>query len=578
MRTLLRIVLVLLPSLLFATAVCLYFHKSRIAWDGEPEAAGEARLVVVISFDQFRGDYLERWQHLFGPDGFERMKRDGAWYSDAHLPYANTFTAPGHASLATGCPPAVHGIIGNEWYDRATRQTVFSVDSPQHDKIPGGRPGSGSFSPHRLLAPTIGDVLRAERPRNSKVFSLSIKDRTASLMGGKNPNGAYCFDNASGHFFTSSYYSDRLHPWVEEFNTRKVADRWFNAVWDRLLDPQVYIDSVGRDDQPGEPAGTMKVFPHPLKRGEKPGTAYYQTLETSPFGNDLLWELAKACIAAEKLGQGNGSHMLFLGFSSNDKIGHTWGPDSHEVMDATLRSDLLVAEILRHLDAAVGEGRYTVFISADHGVCPLPEVSAKVHPTAERFNPVAEIEDLGTELDANFGKLGTSTSAWFDELGFPEIYLNKAAIKAKGFPYEAVETFCAQWAGNRNRMLTAHTRTRLEGPEITEDAVARRAQLSYHPARSGDVFLVAKQWCLPVGRLSTGSTHGSPHRYDTHIPVLMFGAGIPAVQEQNEPVSSLILAPAVYQVLGLAPPAVLPEKVPDAIAKKPNPPESDHGR
>jgi len=566
-----------MPSLLFSVAVFFYFHKSKSAGEAEPDAAGVARLVVVISFDQMRGDYLERWAGLFGQDGFEKMKREGAWFSDAHLPYANTFTAPGHASLATGVPPSLHGIIGNEWYDRAAKQTVFSVDSQQHYHVPGGKPDGGSFSPQRMLVPTIGDSLRAERPKNSKVFSLSLKDRSASLMGGKNPNGVYCFDSNSGKFYTSSYYGERLHPWVEDFNNRKVADRWFLSTWEHLLDPAIYVESVGVDDRAGENPGKERVFPHPLERGQAPGRVYYQTLETSPYGNDLLWELAKTCIAAEKLGQGNGSHMLFLSFSSNDKIGHVWGPDSHEVMDVTLRSDLLVADILKHLDDVVGAGRYTVFISADHGVCQMPEVSVKTHPTAERFNPVAEIEDLGAELDANFGKLGSSTSAWFDDLSYPEIYLNKLAIKAKGYPYEVVEAFAAQWSGNRNRMLTAHTRTMLEGPPLA-DPTARRGQLSFFPTRSGDVFLVAKPYCLPVGKLSTGSTHGSPHSYDTHIPVLMYGAGIPALPEYDEPISSLILAPTVYHVLGLPPPGFLFEKVPETIAKKPVPTENDDGR
>jgi len=575
MRTALRIAIVLLPSLVFGTLVFFYFHKPKNP-DGEPDALGAARLVVVVSFDQMRGDYLERWAHLFGPDGFEKMKREGAWYSDAHLPYANTITGPGHASLATGVSPAVHGIIGNDWYDRGAKQTVYSVDSPQHYRVPGGKPGAGSFSPHRLLVNTIGDTLRAERPKNSKVFSLSLKDRSASLMGGKNPNGAYCFDSGSGQFYTSSYYGERVHPWVEEFNKRHVPDKWFHETWEHLLDPTIYNESVGPDDQVGENPGKEKVFPHILERGTKPGSAYYQTLENTPYGNDLLWEFAKTCIAAEKLGQGNGSHMLFISYSSNDKIGHAWGPNSHEVMDVTLRSDLLIAEMIRHLDEHVGAGKYTLFISADHGVCPMPEVSVKTHPTAERFNPIAEIDDIGVAINENFDVKG-SPSAWYDELGYPEIYLNRAYIKSKNKSYAEVESFCAQWAGNRNRMLTAFTRTMMEGPPLQEP-MARRVQLSFHPARSGDVFLVVKPYCLPVGRLSTGSSHGSPHPYDTHIPVLMYGAGIPALPEHDAPISSLILAPTVYHVLGLEPPSYLFEKVPAEIAKKPATTENDDGR
>src|SRR5262249_54320660 len=199
--------------------------------------AGKPRLAVLVVFDQLRGDYLQRWQELYAPDGgFHRLHREGAWFQNCHYPYAHTVTAAGHASLLTGCSPDRHGIVGNEWYDRSAGAKVYCV-AEHYEQVPAGASGSrhGGGSPGRLLAPTVGDQLQPPTGGQARVVSLSFKDRSAVLPAGRRPDACYWLDTGTGNFVTSIYYRGRPHSWVTEFNNGRPADRWRGQVWNRLL-------------------------------------------------------------------------------------------------------------------------------------------------------------------------------------------------------------------------------------------------------------------------------------------------------------------------------------------------------
>jgi hypothetical protein len=559
----LRVALVALPALLLA-AVGAWLLVGRTE-SPLPPAPQPGRLVVVAVFDQMRGDYLARWAEMFGPDGFEKLKQAGVWYSDAHLPYAGSSTGPGHASIATGLPPSIHGIVENQWFDRKSGKTVYcAVGDRPYERVPAAANARG-MSPDRLLVPTVGDALRKATRGKSRVFSLSLKDRAAALMGGKEPTGCYYFDTATGEFVTSTYYRERVHPWVEQFNKSRAADRWLGQQWTRLGDAARYDAMAGPDDAPGEGTGLSgqgRTFPHPFgKDVTAAGPRYYNALDCSPAGNELLWEMAKACIDNEKLGHGDAADLLFLGFSANDLIGHSWGPDSHEVLDATLRADRLVAEMVKYLDEHVGAGRYALLVTADHGVCPLPERAQADHPEAVRYSPSAEFGALGEILDTTFGKLSLAPGNWFErDIGrtFPWVYLNRRLPESHGVPVKEVAQVAAQWLGNRPEAQTAFVWTTLAGPPLA-DPLGRQAQLSFHPDRCGDLYIVPRPYTLPMG--APGTTHGGPHPYDTHVPVLAAGCGIPALKQRKDAISSLIVAPIICQALGLEPPG-LTEKLP----------------
>jgi hypothetical protein len=515
----------------------------------------KAKLAVLVVFDQMRGDYLQQWRPHFRDDGFARLQRDGAWFSNCHYPYAITTTGPGHASILTGACPDAHGIVNNSWIEKGIAASCAGRDVyklvPPAPKFPDdkkdAKPPAGG-TPEFLLSETVADVLKETTGGRAKVFGLSLKERSAILPTGKRPDGAYWFEG--GTFLTSTYYTEkddtgRVHPWVTEFNDSRRAARWLGKDWTRFRPDLNYDALSGRDDQLGEAGGHAqgRTFPHPTG-GTKLNRRYYDALSNSPFGNDVLLELAKACVTAEKLGSRDVPDLLVVSFSSNDLIGHFWGPDSHEVLDVTLRSDALIADLLAFLDKAVGKDQYLFAVTADHGVCPLPEVArAKgIAPFAVRVYP----SELRKELDAHLTKVYPASKPkdgpsgrWVEDHSFPWVYLNPRLVQAVGAPHEAVAVEAAKFLATRTGVARALTRAELAGPVSESDAIAVRAKRSFHPARSGDVCVILQPYSILWP--GDGTNHGTPHPYDTHVPLLVYGPGIRG-GERNEATTPQALA------------------------------------
>jgi predicted AlkP superfamily pyrophosphatase or phosphodiesterase len=532
-----------------------------------PPPPARPRLAVLVVIDQFRGDYLARWGPLFGDGGFRRLRAEGAWFRNCHYPYAGTFTGPGHATLGTGCPPARHGIVANEWHDRREGE-VYCATLPRYEQVPpAGKSKGGASSPERLLAPTLADALKEATHGRARVVALSLKDRSAVLPAGRQPDACYWADK-DGRFVTSTYYRRRPHAWVAAFNDSKVADRWRRKGWERLRPDVDYERFSGRDDGPGEGKGTYqgRTFPHPLEGGKKKAPRdYYAALANSPFGNDLVLGLARRAIEAEKLGSRETPDLLVVSFSSNDLIGHTWGPDSQEVLDVTLRTDRVIGELLGVLDEKVGKGKWTLALSADHGICPLPEASRVAGRDARRV-PLSPIL-AGAEEHLNQVFPATNKSAsqarWIEEQVSNMLYLNRAVIAGRGVERAAVEKELAGWLAHQPGISAAFTRTELMSGGDRGDPLAEQVRLSFHPDRSGDVMLVNKPYYLLTSSL-TGTTHGSPHPYDTHVPLLVVGPGVVA-GARDDAVSPEAAAVILARALGIAPPAAARVSVPEGL-------------
>jgi hypothetical protein len=533
------------------------------------------RLAVLVIFDQLRGDYLERWDELFGRDGFRRLEHDGAWFQNCHYPYANTVTGAGHASVATGCSPQTHGIIDNEWYDRAARAKVNCVESQRYPRVPPAvkakeladtlrKPKEYTgVAPDRLLVPTLADALKTETGGRARVVSLSFKDRGAVLPGGQHPDGCYWYDLDDGLFVTSTWYRERLHPWVADFNAERRADRWFGQSWTRLRPDLDYEEFSSKDDFPGEGKGVAQgvTFPHPFHGGPKKlKSLYYGALYNSPQGNELLLELAKQAIDSEELGRHDVADLLCLSFSSNDAIGHTWGPDSQEVLDVTLRSDLIVRDLLAALDAQVGRGRYVLALTADHGVCPLPEAARAQGKDAGRVQAALLKTRANEYLVAVYG--GDSKTRYIAETATPWVYLNHELLKAKGLKVDDVAATLVAWLEKQDGIQAAYTHTQLREGVAKDDRVGHMMQRSFHPDRAGDVGVVLKPYHIIYGL--TGTTHGSPHPYDTHVPLLVYGPGIKA-GVRTDLVRPAAAAPILARALGIATPTASEESVPDGL-------------
>jgi hypothetical protein len=516
-------------------------------------------LAVLVVFDQMRADYLTRWRDLFCRGGFRRLQEGGAWFQNCHYPYAFTVTGAGHASLLTGCSPRTHGIIGNDWYDRAAGKTVSCAEEERYLRVPPAPPRKepnrfGNGSPDRLLAPSLPDVLKESAGDEARVVSLSLKDRAAVLPGGRHPDACYWWDPADGLFATSNYYRDAPHPWVAELNRSRPADRWFDHPWERLLPGLDYTPRSGPDDVPGEGMGTAqgRTFPHPLTGGVgRPGNKSYAALFNSPYGNDLLLELVKHAIDGEELGRHAAPDLLCVSFSSNDAVGHTWGPDSQEVMDTTLRSDRTMQRLLDYLDEHVGRGRYLLALTADHGVCPLPEVSRRQGKDAGRIDLKLLLRHAQAALDAAFGP-DPEKAPWFraDTIAF---YLNQDMLRRRGLEQAAAEKVLAEALKKEPGIQTAYTRTELLRGEPA-DAIGRSVWQSFHPERSGDVLPVLQPYYIPGEPWLTGTTHGTPHPYDTHVPLLVYGPEVRAGVRQ-EAVTPQAVAAILAHGLRVATPA-----------------------
>jgi predicted AlkP superfamily pyrophosphatase or phosphodiesterase len=538
-----------------------------------PPAPERPRLAVMIVFDQLRGDYLERWQSLFGDGGFRRLQNEGAWFTNCHYPYAHTVTAAGHASLATGCLPPQHGIADNEWYDSARGSEVNSVATDRYKPVPElessgvrRRLGRGA-APTNLRAPTLADTLKQATGGRAKVVSLSYKDRAAVLPGGQHPDACYWIDE-TGIAITSEYYRSKPHSWVEAFNRSRPTERWLGTEWTRLRSDIDYVRYSGPDDVEGESGGApfvplTRTFPHALGGGPSKSRALYQNmLYLSPFGNEVLLDLTKRAIDGEQLGSGDTPGLLCVSFSSTDSVGHAWGPDSQEVLDITLRADRIVKELLDYLDARVGKGRYVVAMSADHGVCPLPEVSRQRGKEAMRImQPVLRAE-AEAFLHGKFA--GSERDRWLADFSGAWFTLNRALLQQPGRPTpEKAAEALAKWLPTRPGIAAAYTRTQLSQRVPPDDEMAVRVQRSFVPDRCGDVVVVPKPYCL-ITRVMTGTLHGTPYPYDTHVPLLVYGPGVRS-GIRREAVTPLAMAVILANALGVPPPAKAEVGVPASL-------------
>jgi predicted AlkP superfamily pyrophosphatase or phosphodiesterase len=536
------------------------------AADGEACDGEAPQLVVLVVFDQLRGDYLERWRPLYGEGGFKRLMQDGAWFTKCHYPYASTLTAPGHASMATGCAPDKHGIVSNDWYCRAEAATISSTTPPPNLERQG-------FGPYRRRQETFGDSLLNATKGKAKVVSISLKPRAAILLAALRAQACYWFSTTNGAFVTSPYYRDEPHAWVKQFNEEKRVDVWLGKSWERLQPSLDYAKYSGPDDFVSEGIGFEQgqTFPHPFVKGKnakKP--TYYDAVTCAPAGNELLLAFAKRAIDAEQLGNRGVTDVLCISFSANDIVGHSWGPDSQEVLDITLRSDRVMKELLDYLDAKVGKGRYLLALTADHGICPLPEFARQEGKGAGRVPPELLTSQAEAFLNTRFLR-GGQKERWFENPTKANswIYLNRATMEERAFDQPVVERELAAWLVKQDGVQAAYTRTDLiKGP--LADPIGRMVQRSFHPDESGDVMVVLKPYHIfspPVTSPKTASyrtTHGSPHAYDTHVPLVIMGPGIVPGQ-RVERVTPQATASILSRAMGVPAPKGAEVGVPEGL-------------
>ncbi len=499
--------------------------------DIEAQSRPAARLVLQITIDGLRADLINRYKNGFGKGGFRFLMEKGTYYTNAHYQHANTETIVGHTTLATGTFPSQHGMIGNVWYDRETGELAYNIEDARYPLLPSRneqRAGeqvdpaqqlarTKGRSPAGILAETLGDRLKAYSGGRSRVFAVSGKDRGAVSMAG-HAGKAFWFSTDNGDFITSRYYYDAYPAWVVEWNAQRRAEALGGQQWELLNDLSTYV--LGhQDDRPYEAdlRGYGRVFPH---RYAEAGNPILPTqIVVSPAGDRLTLEFTKALVRAEGLGDDSIPDYLAISFSGVDAVNHFFGPSSLENEDMVLQLDRTLQDLFVFIDETIGLDRTLIVLSADHGMAEMPEYMTELGFPAARLNP--------KDIIAAANRTGEERFNIADIVRFyyrPYLYLNSAKIKAAGLDTDEAQREIAAVLAERPGIAIAVARGGLQVPQATP--MLQQIQRNFHPARSGDIYVVLDPYWFNFDKGPVVAMHGSPWRYDTHVPIIFAGAGI----------------------------------------------------
>lgn len=509
----------------FTAAFSLLLSAMPFLASSQTDLGARPPLVVGITVDQMRADYLTRFWNDFGDGGFKRMVGDGFVCADHHFGYAPTYTGPGHASIYTGTTPQFHGIIGNNWYERSSGTSVYCAGDSNAMGVGPVDPThyAGQMSPHRMRTSTLGDEMKFALGMAPKVIGISLKDRGAILPAGHAADAAYWYHGKdAGGFISSTYYMDELPKWVQRWNNSTPAPAYLAEGWSLLREEVTYNESWA-DNNPYESPfrGTLRpAFPYDLQAlSEQNGG--YDILKSTPWGNTLVMDFALAAIEAEGLGADEATDLLAISFSATDYVGHQFGVHAMETQDTYLRLDLELKRLFDALDAQVGEGNWLAFLTADHGAASVPSLARSEGVPAGYWKPAA----LETELEAALA-LDTAGASedWVLSISNDQIFLNRPLIAAKHLSLEAVQNQVAALAAAHPDVDRAVTSTELQRHGGYDNDVLARLAWGHHANASGDVMLLPAPGWLDYG--PSGTSHGSPYAYDTHVPCLFYGWGI----------------------------------------------------
>jgi Type I phosphodiesterase / nucleotide pyrophosphatase len=481
------------------------------------------KLVVVIVIDQFRGDYLERYRDQFGEGGFRLFLDHGAYFTDCNYDYANTRTAPGHATLFTGAYTNGHGIAANEWWDPQKKQMVTAVED-DNTKLVGTSEVKSGASPHNLLADTLGDELKLATQGRSRVLAVSLKDRASVLPGGFAADAAYWIEPKSGAWITSTYYRPDLPKWAQNFDAGNRAGKYWDREW-KNANGDVLRSTAHRKSKDGSDAG------------------FYEVVGSTPFANEYELEFAKELVVYENLGAGQTTDLLSISLSPNDILGHQAGPDSPEMAEMALALDRELADFFNFLGHQVGLANIWIALSADHGIPALPDAAKKLRvPAANMDAPKLEAQ-INAELAAKFSPGHAASYIKFD---YPLAWLNDDVFVAAHVKERDAEIAVGE-AMKRAGLRDYFTKSQLAQGEVADTALGKRLLHSYSPEAGWYVMGIPQPYTVGPAR---GTDHASPYTYDTHVPLAFYGLPFrPGTYRTHaEPVD---MAPTLASLLGI---------------------------
>ena len=498
------------------------------------------KLVVVIVIDQFRADYLERYRDQFGDGGFRMFLDRGAYFTDCNYDYANTRTAPGHATLFTGSYTSGHGIVANEWWDPQKKKRVTSVEDDT-TKIVGVEHAGPGASPRNLMSDTLGDELKLATGGKARVFAVSLKDRAAVLPAGFSGDAAYWIDPKTGNWITSTYYRPDLPDWVRNFNgsdpSHGRAQKFWNRDW-KDSDGTTLGSTAPRNNKDGTPAG------------------FYEVIGSTPFANDYQLEFAKELVLYEKLGAGAATDLLVISLSANDILGHQVGPDSPQMQSMALELDRSLAEFFTFLGHQIGMANIWMALSADHGVAPLPDFAKTLRLPAANLDAKALREQINSLLSKKYNQSGDYVRdldyplAWLNEGAFSGVLTGHSVGRFVGNQESEAEADVGE-AMKQAGLAGYFAKSQLARGETPATEIGRRYAHSYSP--EGGWYVMGIPHPFQVG-ITKGTDHATPFSYDTHVPLAIYGLAFqPGIYRTHaEPVD---LTVTLASLLGINAPA-----------------------
>lgn len=530
MKKIIAFAALLLPAILFAQTPV------------KSSSGDQPKLVVGIVVDQMRYDYIYRYWNKFGADGFRRLLNEGYFCRNTSYNYVPTYTGPGHASIFTGTTPAVHGIIANDWYDRDTKKEVYCAGDNAVKGVGSDEP-EGRRSPVNMLSTSITDQLRLASNMQSKVVGVALKDRGAILPAG-HTGAAYWYEGKTGNWISSSYYMKELPQWAKDFNAQQIAKTYLGQEWNTLLPIEQYTESIA-DDNPYEGlfrGETKPVFPHKLPQLAE-ANGQLGMIRGTPFGNSFTSDFAMAAVRGENLGRGKATDFLTLSFSSTDYVGHMYGPQSVETEDTYLRLDRDIAIFLHFLDTWLGKNNVLVFLTADHGAVEVPQFLMDKKIPGGYFKARPVIDSLKKTFKARYG------DTLIREYSNEQVFLDRKAILQKNLDKEAIEKYIAAVFLTQPGVSDVLTSGAMQQSHFA-DGPRHLLQNGYHARRSGDVcVLLDPDWIEDYGR-RTGTTHGAPWSYDTHVPLIWYGWKVQR-GSSDVPASITDIAPTLAMLLNI---------------------------
>ncbi|NII84018.1 MULTISPECIES: alkaline phosphatase PafA [unclassified Pedobacter] len=477
-----------------------------------PAEVARPKLVVGLVVDQMRWDYLYRYYNRYTNGGFKRLINEGFSVENTFIPYTPTYTACGHTCIYTGSVPAVHGIIGNDWYDPETKKNVYCTEDSSVSTV-GSTPSSeGNMSPKNMLTTTITDELRLATNFRGKVIGISLKDRGSILPAGHAANAAYWYQGSTGNWITSTYYMKEVPTWIADYNKLKLANKFYAKNWETLYPMNTYVNSTA-DEKAYE--GKASTFPHQLTQNIDKN---FDAIRSTPYGNTITLDLAKLAILSEDLGQDNITDFLAVSCSSTDYVGHAYGPNSVEAEDTYLRLDKDFEEFFNYLDKKVGKGNYTVFLTADHGAAHVPGFMQENKLPSGVVSDRDIANKLNAYLNDKFKVNNVVLKSQNNQIIFDHDKTDKGDVSFDVIKSASVE-FLKRLDGFQNAVDIAKI------SQSTLQEIQKKMIINgYNARRSGDIYYVLQPNWFNGG--STGTTHGNWNPYDSHIPLVFMGWGI----------------------------------------------------